>query len=250
MNNLKFLIIFLFCLSLTSCNTKTNKFPIDKRYWTPKDYSEAITELKYGFNPDEKLPTFDDPNSRIIIEKLTDQQNFIIVLEDKELGLKHRNTVAEDFFFRWKDLNTIYREIDRKDNYVYSRELIEVYHFGLGLQLIYFKLGNDKIIEAADDPNSIDTKKTAQSNIDILIGNYLNYLDEINDEKALSNNGKVLLSKGIDVYFTKLVELYPNSNFGEMINKIELMEKKSKSEKIKSSLAKLKSLIELKKEKV
>lgn len=247
MSNSKILVLFFFCLTLTNCNTETRKYPIDKRYWTNMDYADAITQLKYGVNPDEKLPTFDDPKTRIIVEKLTDQQNFKIVLEDNELGLKHRNKVATDFFNRWKDLNSVYRSTDRKDNYIYSKEMIEIYHFGLGLQLIYFKLGNDEIIESADDPNSSSVKSSINSNVTILIRNYLNYLDEINDEKALSDEGKELLAQGIDIYFTQLVESYPNADYSGMINKVELMEKKSKSEKVKSSLGKLKVLIESKK---
>ncbi len=249
MTKINTLLLVFVCLFLVNCNNENEKYPIDKRYWDAMDYANVITELKYGVNSDEKLPNLSDAENRIVVEKLIDQQNFKVVLDDNELGLKHRNKVASDFFLRWKDMNTIYRATDRKDNYLYDRELIEVYHFGLSLQLRYFKLGNDEIIEGADDPNSNQTTNVINSNIRTLIGNFNNYLDEINDEKSFSNKGKELISKGIDTYFIKLIELYPEANYNGMIRKIELMEKKSQSESIKTSLNRIKDLIGSKKDK-
>lgn len=243
MPKIKLIVFALTCFILTSCKTEKHQFPIDKRYWDLNDYDQVIRELRYGYDSDEKLPTFDDPETRIIVEKLTDQQNFNIVLDDNELGLKYRNEVAEKFFRKWKDMNRIYDALDRKDQYLYDKEMLAVWHFGLGLQLKYFKLGNDQIQENSDDPNSSRVKNSINSNVGTLIKNYLIYLDEINNEKAFTDAGKEKLAEGIDTYFHALIKLYPNANYSGMKNKTELILKKSESEKIKSSLNRLIELI-------
>ena len=84
-------------------------------------------------------------------------------------------------------MNDIYSQIDRKDIYVYEKERIEVFNFGLALQLRYFKLGNEEIKQKSDDPNSSNVTQTVNSNVNTLIGNYMFYLDEINNEKSYSN---------------------------------------------------------------
>jgi hypothetical protein len=247
MTQIRIILLAVIFLNLTNCTTEKHKFPTEKRYWDTQDYAEVIRELKFGYETDEKLPTFDDPQTRIIVEKLTDSQNYNVVLEDNELGLKHRNDVAEAFFLRWKDMQDIYQATDRKDKYLYDKEMLAVWQFGLGLQLKYFKLGNDHILENADDASSTRVKNNINSNISTLIENYIIYLDGINDEDALSDDGKSKFSAGIDEYFTQLVELYPDANYNRMESKIELMEKKTKSDKIKNSLNKLNHLIVSKK---
>ena len=249
MTKIRIILFALISITLTNCNTEKHEFPLDKRYWDLNDYDKVVLELNYGYETDEKLPTFDDPQTRIIVEKLTDQQNFNIVLDDNELGIKHRNEVAEKFFSEWKDMNNIYDAFDRKDQYLYDKEMLAVWHFGLGLQLKYFKLGNVQIRENADDPNSSRVKNNINSNVSTLIKNYLIYLDEINNEKAFTEEGKTKLANGIDKYFPALIELYPNTNYNGMKNKAELMLKKAESDKIKSSLNKLIELIDSKKEK-
>ncbi|AUC76301.1 hypothetical protein [Olleya sp. Bg11-27] len=247
MIKIKHILLGLVLLTLTNCQTEKNEYPLDKRYWDTTDYKDVILNLRFGYEDDEKKPTFDNPQQRLIVEKLTDEQNFKIVLQDKELGLRHRNDVATDFFDRWKDMTEIYGATNRKDKYVYDIEMLAVWQFGLSLQLDYFKLGNDRIKESADDPNSLSVKNRINSNIETLISNYTIYLDQINEEKAFSENGKTKLAQGINKYFTQLIEFYPEANYNQMKKKAELMLKKSKSEKIKSSLTKLIELINSKK---
>lgn len=247
MRKIKYFLLASVCLILTNCETEKHEFPLDKRYWDTNDYDKVILELRYGYENDEKKPTFDNPEQRIVVEKLTDEQNFKVVLNDIELGLKHRNKVATEFFNHWKDMHQIYQATDRKDKYLYDLEMLAVWQYGLSLQLEYFKLGNDEIIESADDPNSSKVKNTINSNIQTLISNYIIYLDEINNEKAFSEKGKSKFASGINKYFSKLIELHPKANYSGMKNKAELMLKKSKSNEIKSSLNKLIELIELKK---
>ena len=242
--------ILLFILSImlftTSCK-KENKFPIEKKYWDTDDYDNVVRELRFGVKPDEKLPTFDDTETKIIVEKLTDQENFKVVLDDNELGLKHKNEIGEKFFKIWQDMSEIYSQIDRKDIYLYEKERIEVFNFGLALQIRYFKLGNDEIKQKSDDPKANNVSETVNSNVNTLIGNYMFYLNEINNEKSYSNIGLDLIAEGIDKYFTDLVNLYPNSDYDNLKEKIVLLSNKTKSENIKNSLLQLKKLIESKK---
>lgn len=240
-------LLIIFCVVLTNCKTEEHEFPLDKRYWDLNDYDKVILELRFDYKDDERKPTFDNPEQRIIVEKLTDEQNFKIVLKDTELGLKHRNNVATKFFEHWKDMHQIYQATDRKDNYVYDIEMLAVWQFGLGLQLDYFKLGNDEIKESADDPNSPRVRNRIKSNVNILIDNYTIYLDEINNEKSFSEKGKSKYAQGIDKYFSQLIELNPDANYNGIKNKSELMLKKSNSKEIKSSLKKLIELIDSKK---
>ena len=247
MIKIRLILFAILCITLTNCNSEKHEFPLDKRYWDLNDYDKAVLELNYGYESDEKLPTFDNPETRIIVEKLTDQQNFKVVLDDNELGIKHRNKVAEEFFREWKDMTNIYDATDRRDQYLYDKEMLAVWHFGLGLQLKYFKLGNDQIIENADDPNSSRVKNDINSNVRTLIKNYLIYLDKINNENAFTEEGKAKFANGIDKYYFELIGVYPEANYSGMKSKAELMFKKSKSDKIKSSLTKLIELIDSKK---
>lgn len=242
----KYIIITLLFVCLTSCKEE-NKFPIEKKYWDITDYDNVIREIKFGGNPDEKLPTFDNPETKVLLEKLTDEENFRVVLDDKELGLKHKNEIAQQFFEKWKDMSTIYREIDRTDKYIYEKELIEVLNFGLELQIKYFKLGNDEIIDKSDDPNSESVKSIVNSNTNTLVNNMMVYLDEINNEKSYSDIGLDLISNGIDKNFTELLKIYPDNNYESLLEKVNLLLNKTKSENIKQSLTKLKQLIESKK---
>ena len=112
-------IVLVFTILITNCKTEKNEYPLDKRYWDTNDYEGVILNLRFGYEDDEKKPNFDNPEQRIIVEKLTDEQNFKVVLKDKELGIKHRNAVATEFFNQWKNMHQIYQAIDRKDKYIY-----------------------------------------------------------------------------------------------------------------------------------
>ncbi len=248
MKNTKLIFLAFIFLTLNNCKTEGDQFNLTKRYRDTNDYANVIRTLKYDYQSDEKLPTFGDPKTRVIVEKLTDQQNYNIVLDDNELGLKYKNEIAETFFNRWKDMNSIYRATDRKDNYLYEREMIEVFQFGLALQLKYFKLGNDQMLANSDDPNSDGVKFYINSNINSLINNFILYLDEIKNENAFSIEGKKLYAKGINKYFTQLIEQNPEAKYNDLEKKIDLLLKKSESQNIKSALNKLDRLIDSKKQ--
>lgn len=216
----------------------------DKKYWDANDYATVINQIKYNSKPDEKLPTFDNPETKALLEKLTDEENFRVVLDDNELGIKHRSEVAQQFFDEWKKMSDIYTEIDRTDKYLYEVEFIEIWNFGLELQLKYFKLGNEAIIEKSDDPNSANVKNTTNTNIDALVNNMIIYLDEINNEKSYSEVGLNLMADGITKNFVSLINTYPKHDFNDLGEKVNLMLNKTKSENIRKSLTTVKLLLE------
>ena len=114
--------------------------------------------------------------------------------------------------------------------------MIEVSKFSLGLQLLYFKLGNDNIIKKADDPNSTHVRNIVNDNIQTLISNYLLYLDKVKNEEALSMNGKSQYAEGINEYFSKLIETFPKSDFYSLEHKLKLLKEKTKTEEIQSAM--------------
>lgn len=245
MNSKKFLLLTLAGLAIASCKEE-QEFPTDKKYWDVKDYETVVNEIKYNTKPEEKLPTFDDPETRLLLEKLTDEENFKVVLDDTQLGIKHRSEMAQQFFDEWKKMSDLYSETDRTDKYVYEKEFLEVWNFGLELQIRYFKLGNDAIIEKSDDPKSENVRNVTNSNINTLVGNMMIFLDEINNEKSYSEEGLNLISKGIDTNFIELINVYPDFDYSNLLRKVDLMLNKTKSANIKQSLTKLKTLIESK----
>ncbi|MGX1931219.1 hypothetical protein [Flagellimonas sp. 2504JD4-2] len=245
-----FLPLLILVLTTLACKTEKNEFPLEKRFWDAEDYKKVTLELKYGYKSDEKLPSFDDPETRPIVEKLTDHTNYEVVLNDEELGLKYKNNVASAFFQEWRDMQDIYQARNVQDKYLYEMEMLKVWHFGLGLQLRYFKLGNDDILASSDDPEALNTIFRINSNVKTLISNFNIYLDEINNENAFSGDGKKLLAQGIDNYFVALIELYPEANFDVLERKLDLLTKKTSSADIKNSLSNLKDIIQSKKKEI
>jgi hypothetical protein len=242
MNKINILLLIITSILLINCGSE-ERFPINKRYWTPDDYTSAISELNYGYKDDEKLPTFDDPVSRKIIQKITDQENFLVILDDSELGLKYKNDVAEKFFAEWRRLMPIYQRMDRKDNYVYGEEMLAIYHYGLALQMYYFELGNDQISANSDNPDGNYTKKIISENVDILVQNMILYLDLVNEETRFSEEEQRIYAEGIKDYFSDLMERFSISNYYKLERKVDLMLEKTKSGPIESALKQLKNRI-------
>ncbi|CAM3698541.1 hypothetical protein FLGE108171_10955 [Flavobacterium gelidilacus] len=240
------LVLILF-VAFIGCNNEDHNFPMDKRFWSINDYRNAVTELRSGYKEDEELPNFNNLETRAIVEKFTDTENFNVVLQDNELGIKHKNEVAGDFFMVWKDMINIYNILDKKDKYTYELEYLETYKFGLELQLSYFKLGNEEILKSADDPDSESTKRVLDSNISTLISNYTNYLDLVNSENAFSENGKKVYAESISEYFSKLINNHPDFDYSDLKSKNTLLMSKSNSEIIKNSLKEINILIDSKK---
>jgi hypothetical protein len=228
--------------SFMSCNDKNDKFPIEKRYWNIQDYENVVGELKYNSNPDESLPKFNDSETKIIIEKLTDEENFRVVLNDKELGVTHKSQVSQKFFDVWKRMNELYSSLDKKDMYIYEIEALEIWRFGLELQQEYFKLGNQKIDENSDGSERV--KEVLDDNIETLIDNSLIYLDVIANEKQFTIEGKKLIAETINTSFSKLIEENPKADFYSLKNKINLLSKKITDSMILESLNSISNLID------
>lgn len=240
MRKISFIILsslFLF----SSCSNKSHDFPIEKRYWSIEDYENIVRNLKYNSNPDESLPSFNDSETKAVIEKLTDEENFRVVLNDKELGISHKNETAQKFFDIWQDLNEIYSPMDKKDMFVYETEYLEIWKFGLELQQEYFKLGNQEIEENSDNYESV--KDVLNSNRETMINNSIIYLDVITNEKKFTSNGKQIISETIKSEFSKLVKENPKADFYNLRKKIDLLNKKITDPSILESLNGLSSLI-------
>jgi hypothetical protein len=237
----KYFIMLSTLILLISCNNKEEKFPIEKRYWTVDDYENVVRELRYATKPDESLPRFNDPETKIVIEKLTDEENFRVVLNDKELGLTHKSETAQKFFDVWRSLNETYSLLDKKDMYVYEKESLEIWKFGLELQQEYFKLGNQKINENSDGSESVN--KVLSDNVETLIDNSIIYLNVITNEKQFTEDGKKLIAETIVTSFTKLIEENPKADFTNLKNKINLLNKKITDPTILGSLNSLSTVI-------
>src|SRR5690606_16037800 len=247
---LKTITSLVILILFSNCETKTHDFPpLDKRYWTVEDFENAVNEIMYNYKPEEELPTFNNPETAPILNKVLDTENFKIILNDEELGLKYKNEIGERFFQSWRNISNRYSDLDRKDKYVNEDEHIAVNNFGLELQLYYFKIGNEEIISSTEDPNSNNVKDVVNSNVNTLISNFILHLDEINNENSYSQEGKKQLAERIDTYFSKVVNEYPNSNFDNLKRKSELFIKKTNSSESKESLEKLIKLIESKNKK-
>jgi hypothetical protein len=246
MKNLYFLTLLIISIIFISCSENKSKYPLEKPYWTPSDYNSVINTIKYLDNPEEGFPTLDNPETRLIVEKLTDENNYLVVVNDNELGLKHKNEIASDFFEKYRNMSSIYYVRDRKDNFIYEKEMLSVYSYGLGLQLQYFKIGNEEIAQDSDDPNSDHVKNVINSNVLTLINNYNNFIDLMNEEKSFSEEGLAKYSEIIDKHFLTLVNSYPEANYYNLKNKINLIEKKVLSNKVKQSLQNVQKLIDKK----
>jgi hypothetical protein len=233
MKKISFILLSVLGL-FTSCNDKNEKFPIEKRYWDIEDYENVVREIRYNSNPDESLPKFSDSETSIIIEKLTDEENFRVVLNDKELGLSHKSETAEKFFETWRSLNETYSSLDKKDMYIYETEFLEIWKFGLELQQEYFKLGNQKIDENSDGSERV--KEVLNDNTQTLINNSIIFLDNIINEKQFTSEGKKLIAEIITNSFTKLIEENPKADFTNLKNKINLLNKKITDPTILASL--------------
>ena len=122
--------LFLYlCAGLVLAGCNNSRFPVEKRFWTPEDYSNVLWEIEYKTPEGEAYPRFSDPETSLVIRKLVDHQNYDVLLDDTELGLNYRSEVSQEFFDQSRDLSKIYTAMDIQDKYVYPEELIEATKF-------------------------------------------------------------------------------------------------------------------------
>jgi hypothetical protein len=236
MRSFSYLALLLF---LAGCGSRMDNFPMNKTYWGPEEYDQAITEIRYRTPEGDSYPRISDPEFGAVFKKLIDKENVSVVLKDNSLGLKHRAKFSGNMFDEVRDLVQTYSVMDREDKFVYDRELVEVMKFSLYLQLDYFDLGNQEIIRDNDDSNSYSVQQTLRSNERTLVSNFNIYLDYVNKENSFSDEAIVSFAEGIDIYFKELVERFPKANFNPTRSKTTAMLKKAKNEILKASLEKL-----------
>jgi len=225
-------------LELTGCHSsKTDNFPMEKPYWDAMDYDNVISEIEFRTPDGEKYPALNDPETSPIFNKLIDRNNISSVVEDNTLGIRHRSEFAANMFDEYRDLAKLYSVMDREDKYVYDQEFVAILSFGLYLQIHYFKLGNDKILQEADNASTV--KGIISSNQQTIISNFNNYLDFVNQENSFAEESLQNYSAGIDESFSKLMETFPEANFKSMITKATDMEKKATHPSLKNSLSNL-----------
>ncbi len=245
MSKSNFLLLLIF-ISIFSCNKKDSEYPLEKRYWTVNDYQNVIRHIKYGLKPNQ-IPTFNNPENKIVVEKLVDQNNYAVILDDKELGINYKHEIAEEYFRVWQDLLTIYDDFDKQDKYQFEEEYLKAWHFGLNLQIKYFSLGNESIKKGSDESDSFYTNSTIKSNHKTLIENFNIYLDKLNNEDSFSTKGIILFNYGIKKHVRNIIESIPVADFGSMTYKIDSLLKKTKNESTKKELASILNLIKSKK---
>lgn len=238
MKNKSLFTLFLLSLLFVSCSQK-EKFALSKPYWTPEDYRSAIWEIEHNMEKEEKKPCIDDPKYSNVFKKIVNHDNYLVVLDDNELGITFKNEVASDFFSIINNLTKLYSERDRQDKFIYGKELVKVYHFSLGLQAYYFKLGNENIKKNASNPDNSEVISTINRNVRTLFENYALYLDLMNREDSFDEASISLLCEGIDTYFINLVNAYPDKNFNWLISKVASMSEKSKSQAVKTTMSNL-----------
>src|SRR5690606_27389081 len=158
------LIQLTLCLVILSSCGQQSRFPLDKRYWDVNDYDQVIFEIEFKTPEGEAYPSLSDPELSPVFNKLVDKENVSVVVTDEALGLRHRSQFAEEMFEQCRDLTKIYSVMDREDKFVYDREFVETLKFMLFVEIHYFKLGNEVILEEADDPNSTGVKNIIQNN--------------------------------------------------------------------------------------
>lgn len=213
-------------------------FRMEKRYWDVSDYQNAVYQVKTVMHNGEKKPCYGS-NRQAVFLKIVDENNLTVVTNDTALGIKHRSDFAEALFEVCRDLDDLYTDLDNQDKYLYPRELVDILRFGLEVQIQYFKLGNDKILKEADNPNDAETQRVIRSNAQTIIGNFNHYLDLVNQEGSLSPEAISHYASGIDVGYKRLTEAFPTANYAEATAKADLMLKKAASQEIKKSLTNL-----------
>lgn len=241
MTAIKFLYLPLLFIILFSCGD--NRFPMDKRYWTPEDYREVIFQIEYHTPEGEEFPRLSNPETSAVFRKLVDAENYSVVLEDPELGLNFKNEMSDGFFDQFKSMTNLYSQMDKQDKYVYPEELIEVGKFGLGLQILYFGLGNERIRKESDSPDAASTKQVLNSNQQTVIKNFNMYLEYIEDESRFGSSASQL-ADGITTHFSKLLQTFPDANYSLMTEKASAMMQKTQVPELKAALSDLIAKIE------
>lgn len=245
---MKRLLVFFSIAFVFGCSEEQSKSEslLQKRYWTPEDYFEVLYDIEHHTPEGEEYPRINNSQKSAIINKLLDTDNFTVVLEDKALGTRHKNEVAGEFFDEMRSFQSLYSVLDRQDKFVYAVEYASALKFGLKFQILYFDLGNQNIIESADDPNSNNVKNTVRSNENTCLSNFALYLDNVNREDAFTQEALDIFISGINEEFAQVLLKFPDADHKIIRHKAELMSKKATNSKLVDALNNLITLIDQK----
>jgi len=235
---LVFTVVFFGCKPNISEN-----YHMDKKYWDVEDYNTAVTEMQSISNKEEGLPRLSNPETAPVFLKLVDKENASIVLEDKQLGVKHKYEVSQGLFEDAKSILELYSAMDVQDKLVYPQEYVKALDFTLHVELLYFKLGNENIIKEVANPDDLENKSLLTNNEAVVVHNFQIPIDFLAKEDALDKTAINEYATIIDVQYPKLLKQCPNADYSELKSATESVSKKVKSPELKKSLAKLVSEI-------
>lgn len=241
-----FILLFVFFITLSTVlffsdyriENTTKKFSLDKKYWTTKDYEKILADIKYNFRERVK-PSYSNQELILVYKKLVDHENFLVVINDENLKVNHKSNFSSEMFRIYQQMIDVYDDVNGENKQIYPLETIEILHFGLNLQLHYFRLKNEAIIQNADDPETEQIQELLKNNIQVLISNYSNYLNFVKQETSFNKHEISEYVKGFELYFVSLIEKYPEADFNEIVAKLDAMAKKAKSQTLVAALEKL-----------
>jgi|ERR1051326_631434 hypothetical protein len=234
--NLKLTGLAFFLASLFSCGSNPlDGFNVEQRYWNANDYDNVLTKIEFNTPKGEKFPCYGSPKAPIFT-KLVDMNNYTVVLDDKALGLAHREEFAKKMFENYEKMIELYSGTDSQDKFIYPLELADILIFGMDFQPRYFKTGNENILKEADDPKSDEVQRLVRDNEQTLIRNYAVDLDYINHESSFSPDALSKYTAAVNKYYTKLINDYPDHDFEALLSKAQLMLQKAQSAELKNVL--------------
>jgi hypothetical protein len=233
-------------LVFTQCSSPLDPYPMDKKYWGAKDYDEVLTYIKFRLPQGDQYPNINDALTSPVFQKLVDKENLAVVLEDKSLGVKHREEFATAMREQVSNMIEIYSVLDREDKFVYDQELAQILNMFMYLETIYFSLGNEDIRQGLDKTNETRLNDLIRSNENICIKNFAIYLDYVNRENSFSTDAIDLLSDGYSKYVPALITTFPDGDYKPLKVKTEGVLAKATSPKLKAALKTINDLLESK----
>lgn len=237
--NARLFFVFLLGIFAASCESGPDYnelYRMEKQYWEPDDYLNAIYKIS-ATAPGSKKPCYSVPETAPVFAKLVNIQNVAVIVEDEALGVAHRSAFAEKMFDHSRDMVQEYSVMNREDKYEYPQEFIDVLRFHFYTQMHYFDLGNQNILKQADDPK--DAEGTIKNNEQILVNNFAMYLDFAGNEDAFTPDALQSYIDLLNEYFPPVIAKYPNANYGGMKEKATNMLNKTKSDSMKAALTDL-----------
>lgn len=234
----RFLLVLALSILMISCESGPDYnalYRMEKPFWDVDDYANAIGKIQ-GTAPGTKKPSYGVPETAPVFTRLVNTENVSLITEDEALGVQHRADFAEGMFHRGQDMLTAYSTQDQEDKFEYPDELVDVIRFNLYTQMQYFDLGNQNILKQADDPSEERIKNMISGNEQTLVGNFVLYLDYVDDEKAFTADALQGYVDVLNEFFPALIAKYPKADYSGMKNKATDMMNKAENDKLKSAL--------------